>query len=133
MVGHILSSVLFVGFTLLCANSYAQYDPSNASGPNQQPEVIKDNSSYDNTSGERSSSHYADQKEDKEYSSNKRDDLNTAKDVITPHMEVQKSESKPVEKKEEKKTETSSGDDSVLSFNFLYYMIQKFKFSGVME
>jgi hypothetical protein len=45
--------------------------------------------------------------------------------------------SKPIEpssKSSEKQSETKSGNDnSVLSFNFLYYIIQKFKMSDIVD
>ncbi|MDX1627414.1 MAG: hypothetical protein R3345_01875 [Fulvivirga sp.] len=37
------------------------------------------------------------------------------------------------EKKSNNESTTKEKDDSVLSFNFLYYMIQKFKFSDVVD
>jgi hypothetical protein len=55
--------------------------------------------------------------------------------VSPPESSIKRESLKPSIKKEEPKSEATSveqdEDESVLSFNFLYYLIQKFKFNAV--
>jgi hypothetical protein len=39
----------------------------------------------------------------------------------------------PVVPKQENKADADSNDDSILSFNFLYYLIQKYKMQDIMD
>jgi len=135
MVGHILGSLLFTGFLFLITNSYAQYDPTNASGPNHQPEIITDQPQESNELllENQPSLYNDDDSRERVKTEATGTELNTAKDIVTPQVEIQKTESTSERRLKEKKQETNNTDDSVLSFNFLYYMIQKFKFSDLEE
>jgi len=119
-LSRILFSFLLLGFSLLCGEQlYAQ----EAAGTMESFE-----SNYDrekepiNSPGESSDRHRKFQSTSPVKDSATITQKTTAPRASKPSSEIIKPEVKP-----------SSGDDSILSFNFLYYIIQKYKLQDIVD
>jgi len=53
--------------------------------------------------------------------------------VTKPTTQIQKAKPEPPVKAAEKQQQQTKDDDSILSFNFLYYIIQKYKLQDIVD
>jgi len=139
--GHILGSLLLVGTMTIFQVTYAQEEGFNMPTSERDTESSAINRT---TSGEYNSrAVYATEpgkkSNDKKKAENKETDgVKEEQKTVEAKPQTKQPQSKKTEKEPSANPDNSpknqeESDDSVLSFNFLYYMIQKFKFSDVID